>query len=221
MSFRAAPKLKSLKELSQSKLDYFRFKRNFNLFNTLLETSKAIDTSIAETSEIVIGNKNVPLNITIITNPFCGHCKSVHTLVEDIYKKYPDKVQINLRFNINTIDKGNDEVKVTTRLLEIFKKSDDLVCLDAMHDIYNGMKTEDWLNKWQNCYEKEKYISVLNNQSEWCKSNEINFTPEILINGRSFPKEYNRSDLIYFIEELEECCLEDRYTETTELEKQP
>lgn len=215
-----APKLKSLKELTQLKLDYFKFKRNFNLFNTLLETSEAIDTSIAETSEIVIGNKDTPLNITIITNPFCGHCKAVHTLVENIYKKYPDKVQIYLRFNINTNDKESDDVKVTTRLLEIFKNNDALVCLDAMHDIYNGMKTEDWLNKWQNCLEKENYISVLNNQSEWCKNNEINFTPQILINGRSFPKEYDRSDLIYFIEELQEYCLENRYTETPVLEKQ-
>ena len=36
------------------------------------------------------------------------------------------------------------------------------------------------------------------------KRTAINFTPEILINGKSFPKEYSRTDLIFFIEDLEE-----------------
>ena len=48
------------------------------------------------------------------------------------------------------------------------------------------------------------FLAELEREKEWCKENTINFTPEILINGRSFPKEYNRSDLIFFIEELEE-----------------
>jgi hypothetical protein len=33
-----------------------------------------------------------------------------------------------------------------------------------------------------------------------------NFTPEILINGHSFPKEYDRADLVYFVEDLYESC---------------
>ncbi len=198
-----SPKIKSLKELSQTKLDYYKFKRNFNLFNMLLEKSKSIDTTISNASEIVFGNTNSPLNITVITNPFCGHCKSVHTLIEDILKKYSKDVQICVRFNINTDNPENDVVKITSRLLEIYN-SNPLSCLDALHDIYGGITSEEWLNKWESCYEKEKFTSVLNKENEWCKNNNINFTPEILINGKSYPQEYDRSDLIYFIEELAE-----------------
>ncbi|KAB1158901.1 thioredoxin domain-containing protein [Tenacibaculum aiptasiae] len=201
-------KLKSLKELSQTKIDYFRFKRNFNLFNALLKSSEIKDTTIINTNEVVIGNENALLNITIITNPFCGHCKEVHKLIENIYRKYPNETKITIRFYVNIYDKESDGVKVTLRLLELFDEKEVLICLDAMHDIYDGMKTEDWLNKWGSCYEKEKYLSVLTKEVRWCKNNEINFTPEILINGRSFPKEYDRSDLVYFIQELAEDCIE-------------
>ena len=41
-------------------------------------------------------------------------------------------------------------------------------------------------------------------QKEWCGEHKINFTPEILVNGYSYPKEYERADITYFIEELHE-----------------
>jgi hypothetical protein len=71
-----------------------------------------------------------------------------------------------------------------------------------MHDIYGGMDSNIWFKKWGNCYEKEQYLNILKKDNDWCTSNKINFTPEILINGKSFPNEYDRGDLIYFIEDL-------------------
>jgi len=32
----------------------------------------------------------------------------------------------------------------------------------------------------------------------------VNFTPEILLNGKPFPNEYNRSDLINFVDDIVE-----------------
>ena len=46
------------------------------------------------------------------------------------------------------------------------------------------------------------YQEILKNEKNWCASNKINFTPALLINGRQYPKEYGRMDLLYFLEEL-------------------
>ena len=73
-----------------------------------------------------------------------------------------------------------------------------------MSEIYEEGNVEAWLKKWGSCNNINYYVSELEKGSNWCKENTINFTPEILINGKSFPKEYNRTDLIFFIEELEE-----------------
>ena len=75
-----------------------------------------------------------------------------------------------------------------------------------MKDIYKGMETNLWLKKWEKCNEKEVQIEILKRERNWCIENNINFTPELLINGQSFPKEYDRSDLVYFIEDLHEEC---------------
>jgi len=73
-----------------------------------------------------------------------------------------------------------------------------------MHHIYNGQDVEQWLGQFGVCNESSLYFNSLDKESDWCKANALNFTPVILINGKSYPKEYDRGDLIYFIEELHE-----------------
>ena len=74
-----------------------------------------------------------------------------------------------------------------------------------MDDAYNNMKPKEWIETWaQQNIEKDRYFKCLEDQKEWCGQNKINFTPEILVNGYSFPKEYDRKDISFLIEELNE-----------------
>ncbi len=193
-------------ELVATTIKYVKFKRNFDLFKALLEKSKPINTSL-NAKEIMLGNPVAPLELTIITNPMCGFCQEVHTLAEDIYKKFQDQVSIGIRFNVNCNDFESDAVKVSGRLLELFDENK-TNCLLAMHDVYNGVNLTSWFEKWNVMHSPDNYITVLKQQNDWCAKNAINFTPEILINGRPFPKAYDRRDLIYFIEELRDDKLE-------------
>jgi len=59
------PKLKTIKELTQIEIEYAKFKRNFNIFHTLLIASTQKNTHLNTISEIVFGNKNAPLSIVI------------------------------------------------------------------------------------------------------------------------------------------------------------
>jgi len=196
--------VKELKALKQDKLEAFKFKRNFNLFKELLQKSSIINTELLETSEIVLGNKKAPLQITIITNPFCGHCKPVHELIESILYSYHKDVAITIRFSVATNDLESYSVQVTSRLLELYETEGAEKCLLAMNDVYGNVTADSWLKKWGKCNNVVGYVQVLNKESNWCTANGINFTPEMLVNGRPFPTEYNRKDLIYFIKDLAE-----------------
>ena len=199
-----APQLIDLQELKQIKIDHFKFKRNFNLFNALLDKSKTIDTSINDIKGIVFGNPNSNLEVTLVTSPFCGHCKPVHTLVETILNRHPNQVKILIRFNANTNNPDNSLVKITSRLIELYNTEGSTACLKAMHNIYDEQQPEEWLQAFGTCKNTADAFNVLEKEAKWCKENSINFTPAILINGKSYPKEYDRSDLIYFIEDLNE-----------------
>lgn len=199
-----APQVMSIQELKKIKIDHFKFKRNFNLFNTLLEQEKPIATAINSASEIVVGNPHSKIEITIVTSPFCGHCKPVHTLIEEILKKHAEQVKIVIRFNANTSNSDNNLVKVASRLVEIYNNKGQESCLTAMHHIYSGQDLEDWLTTFGVCTDTVEPFKVLEQVNNWCTNNSLNFTPVILINGNTFPKAYEREDLLYFLEELYE-----------------
>ena len=202
------PLVAEVTELRKEKIENVKFKRNFALFSSLLHKSPQLDTHIENSQEIIFGNPNSPLELTIVTNPFCGHCKPVHSHIDEILHRYQNNVKIKIRFNISTKDTDSDVVKITSRLLEIYHENGADKCLEAMDAIYGGEKPATWLSTYGECTQKEVYIAELERENIWCNNNAINFTPEILVNGQSFPKEYNRTDLIFFIEDLEENCQE-------------
>ena len=200
------PLFTEVHHLRKEHLKNVKFKKNYTLFESLLKKFPKINTQIETNNEIIFGNKESCLEIIIITSPFCGHCKPIHIMVESLLKRHNDQVKIIIRFNVNTLNKEGDLVKITSRLLEINSTKGEKECLLAMGDIYNEQKPNSWFKKWGECNKKEISILELEKQSSWCLKHAINFTPEILINGQSFPKEYERTDLVYFIEDLHESC---------------
>ncbi len=192
--------------LKKDKIEFVKFKRNYTLFSNLLDKSEVLQTNIPDVKELIFGNEKSNLEIVIITNPFCGHCKPVHKLVTAILEKYADLVKIIIRFSVNVDNPEGSDVKVTSKITELYHTEGKEKSLLAMGNIYGNMALNVWMEKWGDCKEKKKYLKILAAQHSWNSKNDINFTPEILINGKSFPNEYNRQDLLFFIEELHENC---------------
>ena len=87
-------------------------------------------------------------------------------------------------------------------MLDIYNTKSTKICKEALHDAYDtDADLNKWLLKWGET-DNEIYANLLETQQKWCHKNNINFTPAVYINGRQFPKEYNKSDINYFIEDL-------------------
>lgn len=196
------PRLKKEQQLHALKVEHYKFKRSYNVFKALTSDFEVVDTNTFDGNEIVFGNKlgSSPLKIVIITNPLCGFCREAHQLVENLLKRKDTNIQVVVRLNVSE-DPDSTDTKIALRLIETFNKGGEQLCLEAMHDIYGKLSPNDWLLKWGESSE-QKFIETLNIGKTWCKQNNINFTPEILVNGRPFPKEYNRTDLLYFVDDI-------------------
>ncbi|WP_299223764.1 vitamin K epoxide reductase family protein [uncultured Aquimarina sp.] len=197
------PLLKNEIASRKLKIEHFKFKRNYTLFNTLLSESEILPTKLIDKKEIILGNKTEKpeLSITVITNPLCGHCKEVHLLIDNILKNYKKEVQIIVRFNIPNIHSENESTKIAARLTELFNDEGEERCKLAMSKIYLSSAPNDWLKTYGN-FSNDNYLNLLKKQHQWCVSYDKNFTPEILLNGKSYPNAYNRKELLFFVEDL-------------------
>jgi len=194
------PLLNKQQELEKLKIEHYKFKRNFDLFNALYKNNKFINTTIESSNEIVLGNKNAPLQMLLVTSPSCFYCKAAHTDIAEILNNNSKDINLTIRFNVPS-EKDNISNKVVSRLLEIYNTKTKKKCIEALHDAYKSdVNLEEWILKWGES--KNSYDNLLKTKKQWCVDNNINFTPALYINGKQFPKEYNRSDINYFIEDL-------------------
>jgi uncharacterized membrane protein len=195
------PLLKKEQQFKKLEIEHIKFKRNFSLFKAALNLNTTLDTNMQFSNEIVFGSENAPLKLLVVTNPMCGFCKESHKLVESILKSENQGIQITIRFNVRPEDGEAEGTKIAAKLLELNNTANKETCLNAMSGIYGDIDAKTWLNTWGEAINND-YITVLKKEKEWCTNHKINFTPAILINGKQYPKEYDRMDLLYFIDEL-------------------
>ncbi len=188
--------------LSKKEIEYYKFKRNFSIFETLHKKNNAIETKIDSTTELIFGNKNATTELLVVTNPLCSFCKATHQAVENLLKTNNNSLKIIIRFNININDKTDISYKIASILVNIYKK-DSTICRKAMHTIYSeNVDIKKWLDTYKK-YLATDTFKILETQKQWCINNSINFTPATYLNQRAYPNAYDLTDLSLFLEELE------------------
>ena len=95
------PILRKKLALEELELEHYKFKRKFSIFNTLFQNSKSLNSNPSFKGEIVLGNSLAPIEIVVVTSPFCFYCKSAHDDINTILKSAQDKVKVTLRFRVN------------------------------------------------------------------------------------------------------------------------
>lgn len=198
------PKLRLAKDYRIIKGKYRKFKANFQVFKAFMAEKPIKDTHIQDSLELVFGDQQNPtfVEVIFITNPLCQHCKKVHKLVEELIQAKHKFLKLHVRFLVNVDQPQQEDVQLASSLLALYHHEKEEVVLQAFHDVYEDeMKPSLWKKVWQRS-DASVYLAELQKEQEWCYRHDINFTPEILINGRAFPYEYDQEDLLIFVEEM-------------------
>lgn len=201
------PLLHGRHELGKLKIEHYKFKRNFDLFLSVLNKGVRLEPNLPtfEGREIVLGNVHANVSILLVTSPQCFYCKSAHNELEKVLDKNPDDINLVIRFNVNAKEKEDIGNRVCSRLLELYETQPVETLLKAMGEAYaEDSDLPKWLLDWGEPINHEDYSTILLEQQQWCIEKEVHFTPAVYINGKEFPKEYQRTDISYFIEDLTE-----------------
>ncbi|TGD57654.1 vitamin K epoxide reductase family protein [Flavobacterium humi] len=180
-----------------------RFKRDYKLFDFLSKEIPVLD-GFQRLEGLVFGNKNAEVNLAIIISPSCGHCHKAFQDAYELYLKFPEKVFLNVLFNINPENNENPYKPVVENLLAL-NHHDPKKAEEAIIDWHiKKMGLDQWKEKWAVTTIDMKANHQIHQQYHWCGANEFNYTPVKLINGKMFPNEYEISELKYFFNAFSE-----------------
>lgn len=188
------------KDLKEYQLKAIRFERNYTIFkNSLFAKAK---TQIPQ-SHIILGNKESETKITVISNPFCGHCKGAHEVIETILEKHHNNIQIQVILKTNLETENEESKKLLRSLMEIYEQDGEIAFIKALKNWFDSKNIEEWFSLFP-VNTTTEFDAIFNSQHKWCEENAYNFTPAIFINGYEYPQMYDRKNLQFYINELVE-----------------
>ena len=186
------------KELKEFQSKAIRFERNYNLFKNSLFAKEKVQLPQVP---IILGNDNSNTKITIISNPFCGHCKEAHEVLETILEKHHNDIQIQVILKVNLASESDEGKKLFRILVRIYNVVGEIEFAKALKNWFDNRNLSEWfdLNSANNTME---FDSTLNAHNKWCEENNYNFTPVIFINGYEYPQIFDRKNLQFYINDL-------------------
>jgi len=168
-------------------------KADEDVFAAILKKQPFHETNESD-SIIRFGNPDSPLQLTILTNPYCYPCSLMHKRIEGLLQK---NGAIGVQYILSSFA---EELNATNKYLLA-------ACLADAHHIEQIFA--DWFEKGKvlrDDYFKDMGLDMDNPAIEtefqkheaWRKQTQIRATPTILVNGYQLPENYKVEDLRYF-----------------------
>lgn len=107
--------LKQKNTLSRENSELKRFKRDFNVFDLLLNKSEI--TSTIHLQGIAIGNTNAPVLLELLVSPSCGFCYRAYKNCTELLEKQKEKVQLKVYFNLNIDNAENPYLTIAENVM--------------------------------------------------------------------------------------------------------
>ena len=178
-----------------------RFKRNYNLFKEQLLKTEPLQFPKNDYA-IYYGNKEANCQITILTSPFCGHCKKAHEILHDLHQKYSHKLAFHICYSIG-VEGDSPAIAAIKNLQQLFLNEGLDKYEQALKLFYNKDNyMNDFVEQTKHFQDNKGVNELLKAQNEFANQQHLNFTPMIFINGYKFPDMYDKEDLEFFINDL-------------------
>lgn len=197
-----SPFLHKSVDFKKISFEHIRFKRNFDFFRGILIKMPQVAKYLFTNEDIIFGNRDAELSITLVTNPLCFYCAEAHGVFENLLTSYGDRFKLIIRFNIPNPSETNKAALIAHYFIKEFNDKGADVCQKLMKDFYQQKDKANWLSKRKQDL-NSNYFDLLFMHHDWCKRQSINFTPALVLKDTLYPKKYYKiSDLPYFMEDL-------------------
>lgn len=201
--------IKTNREYLQQINSFKKWKTDAGLFLTQWEKEPACDTTIWE-NDLIIGEKNAPITITVACNPYCGPCANAHKELDELLEKHSHKINVQVRL---LCDAENEKDKRRIAADAILQKAEELEktgdVKQMLTEWFEDMNIEKWQQKWQPVC-KNNVADKIQLHQAWVNEAGITHTPTFFINGKKLPGRYNIKDIEKMLPQLENTFAEQK-----------
>lgn len=200
----------SKKELQQSESMLQRSKNSVPLFTSILSQQPQADTTKFD-HELMTGSVDAPIEIIMVSNPYCAPCKKGHEHLARLLALYPDKLRVRFRLVLSGADNGRspttNQYILQHWLTHIFGQPNEATRTNQLlHEWYEYMNLEHFATTHPADFSGGHTLSteLVAQHYRWNKENNITQTPTYFINGYQLPPNYQLSNLKLLVPSLAE-----------------
>jgi len=172
-------------------------KANEGVFRTLLTQQSYYEVNQAD-SQILFGNPNAQLKISILTNPFCNPCAKMHKRVEKFLHDTNRKVCVQYLFSSFNTDLEFANKYLIAAYLEKDQREFERI-IAGWFERGKPMK-EMFFQDMQLDMTNPEIENESQKHKAWRNKTQLRATPTVLVNGYQLPENYKIEDLRYFTE---------------------
>ena len=179
------PLLTNATESQREHNELLRFKRNPDLFKSLLTLQPRMPTVPDDLCLITLGDPDAGHTITMVTNPYCPPCAKTHGELEQLIER-------NANVKVDVIFLACDGLagRLTTvakHLLAVPNKK------RALNDWYAFDRKDyaDWSQRYPVANDDSDYVQLVQRHCDWCQQANVTATPTLFIDGYQRPDAYS------------------------------
>jgi thiol-disulfide isomerase/thioredoxin len=188
------PQLSEGGKIEQITQEMNSLKANDKLFIPLLAQQPYFEVE-KSTSNIIFGNPESNILVTILTNPHCNPCAKMHARIEKLLEQTNN---LRVQYIFSSFEESLDSSSKFLIAAYLDNK------MDRTRKIYSewfergNYQKDKFFQKHNLDIEKEAVVKELHSHKLWQEKNTISSTPTILVFGYKLPANYKIEDLKYF-----------------------
>ena len=191
------PKLTEGNQVSQLRQEINSIKSNEDVFKTLLTQQPCYEVSNSD-SQILFGNPDAQLKVSILTNPFCNPCAKMHARVETLLKETKGNACIQYIFSA-----FNKDLEYANRYFTaIYLEKGNTVAWQLYTDWFANGKAlkEAFFENLHFDMTNPAIEEEFQKHQSWKEKTQLRATPTIIVYSYKLPDNYKIEDLRYFTE---------------------
>ncbi|WP_352422602.1 vitamin K epoxide reductase family protein [Proteiniphilum sp.] len=168
-------------------------KSDEDVFKTLLMRQSRYEVS-KSTSQILFGNPDANLLITVFSNPHCNPCSKMHQRINELLKR---NANVCVQYIFSSF---NEELKISNKYLlgAFLQKNGEAKNIYDQWFESGKLNKEEFFKSYPVNTNAQEVMTEFDMHERWKEQSGLRATPTILVNGYKLPDNFKVEDIRYF-----------------------